>query len=112
MSTTYEDQIEMSLEWVQSLSVLNEVGKAVLKRLAEEHLRTRAWITLAELVQDLESHSVEAVEIAVDDLLMLSLLASAEAEDDEEESLIRISPQLAFDLDNTWNEITLEQDEE
>ena len=111
MTATYEDQIEMALEWVQSLSVLNEVGKAVLKRLAEEHLRTRAWISLSELVQDLESHSVEAVEIAVDDLLMLSLLASAEAEEDEE-ALIRISPQLAFDLDNTWNEISLEQDEE
>ena len=99
-----DEQIDMALEWIDELSILNDAGKAVLRSLCLQHLKDRSWLALSELQEDLSDLSAEDVEIALDDMVILSLVATADLEDDED-TLFRISPQLAFDLDNTIIEV-------
>lgn len=99
-----DEQLEMALEWIDELSILSDAGKGVLHRLCLQHLKERSWLALSEIQEDLSEVSAEDVEVALDDMVILSLVATAELEDDED-TLFRVSPQLAFDLDNTIVEV-------
>ncbi|NBT34893.1 MAG: hypothetical protein EBT03_05035 [Betaproteobacteria bacterium] len=102
--TYTDDQLEMALEWIEEMSILSEPAKAVMRRLCLQHLKERSWLSLSEIQEDLSTVGAEDVEVALDDMVILSLVATADLDDDDD-TLFRISPQLAFDLDNTIVEV-------
>lgn len=98
------EHVELALEWIDDLQVLSDAGRRILRRLSFEHLTERQWLSAEQIFSDLESVPPHELEVALDDLMIIGVLAVADTDEDED-SFYRVSPQIAFDLDSTIAEV-------
>jgi hypothetical protein len=98
------EHVELALEWIDDLQVLSDAGRRILRRLSLEHLTERQWLSAENIFNDLESVPPHELEVALDDLMIIGVVAVADTDEDED-TFYRVSPQIAFDLDSTIAEV-------